>query len=112
MTNLLRSGFIMMVLLSGCGSNGTPTRNNDFTPLTSIQISAATPTIAAHTSTRLSATGNYSGLFTRDITDKVVWSSGSPNVAGFVTASSPNRVTGHIPGTAILTATVGNVSST
>ncbi len=112
MINLLCSGFIMMVLLSGCGWDGTPTRNNDFVPLTSIEIVAVTSTIAAHTSTTLTAKGNFSGIFTRDITDQVTWSSDSPAVAAFVTAASPNRVTGSSPGTATLTATVGSVSAT
>jgi uncharacterized protein YjdB len=111
MANLLWSG-VIMVLLSGCGWNGTPTRNNDITPLTSIEIVAIAPTIAAHTSTRLSVTGNYSGLFTRDITNKVVWSSDTPDVAGFVTPALPSRVTGHVPGSAILTAAMGNISAT
>ncbi|MBW4056416.1 MAG: hypothetical protein HIU83_13640 [Proteobacteria bacterium] len=112
MINLLCSGFIMMVLLSGCGWDGTPTRNNDFVPLTSIEIVAVPSTIAAHTSTTLTAKGNFSGIFTRDITDQVTWSSDSPSVAAFATAASPNRVTGLAPGTATLTATVGSVSAT
>jgi len=112
MSNLFLSGFFIMLLLSGCGFDGTPTRHNDFTPLTSIEITAVPQTIAALTSTKLTATGNFSGLFTRDITDQVVWSSASPNVAEFITAANPNRVTGHIPGTAILTATVGSVTAT
>jgi hypothetical protein len=110
MINLICSGFFIMLALSGCGWNGTPTRSNDFTPLTSIQIIAVSPAIAAQTSTKLSVTGNFSGLFTRDITDQVVWSSDTPTVA---TVVSPNRVTaGLVPGTAILTATVGSVSAT
>jgi len=111
MFNLIWSGIVMLLLVSGCGWNGTPTRNNDFTPLTSIEISAVSPAIAAHTSTTLSVKGNFSGSFTRDITDQVVWSSSSPTVAGFVTAASPNRVTALGPGTAILTATAGGVSA-
>jgi hypothetical protein len=112
MSRLWWSGLIIVLMLSGCGSGGTPTRHNDFTPLTSIEIVAVAPAIAAGSSTRLSVIGNFSGLFTRDITDQVLWSSDSPAVAGFVTASSPSRVTGHSPGTARLTATVGVVSAT
>ena len=118
MINRLWAGVFMVLLLSGCGWDGTPTRNNDFIPLTSIEIVADSPaiavsrTIAAHTSTRLKVNGNFSGRFTRDITDQVVWSSDSSAVAGFASAASPNRVTGLVPGTAILTATVGSVSST
>ncbi len=112
MINLLWSGFIFLVLLSGCGWNGTPTRNNDFIPVTSIEISAISSTIAANTSTRLSVKGNFSGQFTRDITDQVVWSSDAPTVAGFVIGAVPSRVTGIAPGSATLTATTGGVSAT
>ena len=97
----------ILVLASGCSSE-TPTRHNDFAPLTSITISAkAGPSIAVNTSTTLTVIGNFSGEFSRDITDQAVWSSGAPTVAGFVTAGSPNRVSGLAPGTAVLTATVG-----
>ncbi|MBC7963365.1 MAG: Ig-like domain-containing protein, partial [Steroidobacteraceae bacterium] len=112
MINRFWSGFILLLVLSGCGWDGTPTRHNDFTPLTSIEIVAVSTTIAAKTSTRLAVKGNFSGLFTRDITNEAVWSSASPAVAGFITVTSPNRVTGQGPGTAVLTATVGAVSGT
>lgn len=106
----------IILMISACGYNGTPTRKNDFTPLTSIQIFAETPaietskTIATQTSTRLKVIGNFSGLFTDDITDQVVWSSGTPGVAAFITATQPNRVTGQSSGSAVLTATVGNIT--
>jgi hypothetical protein len=112
MFRLLLSGFVFVIMLSGCGNNGAPTRHNDFTPLTSIQIVAVSPTIAALTSTKLSVIGNFSGLFTSDVTNQAVWSSNLPAVAAFVTQGSPNRVSGLTPGTAILTATVGSVSTT
>jgi hypothetical protein len=111
MRNLFWSVSILMLLLSGCGWNGTPTRHIDFVPLTSIEITAVSSTIAANTTTKLTVTGNYSGLF-RDITDQATWSSDAPAVAGFITALEPNRVTGHTPGSAILTATVGGKSAT
>jgi hypothetical protein len=109
--NLFWSGFIFLLLVSGCGWKGTPTRNNDITPLTSIEIIAVSQTIAAHTSTNLSVKGNFSGLYTRDVTDQVTWSSGTPAVAGFITTASPSRVTGIIPGATVLTATVGSVTA-
>lgn len=114
MANLIRSGFIVLLLLSGCGWDGTPTRENDFVPLTSIEISADYSTIAAQTSTKLKVIGNFSGLFSHDVTDQVVWSSGSPLVASFPYATSPNksRVVGSLAGTAIITAKVGSVSAT
>ncbi len=115
MDNLIRSCFILLLLLSGCGWDGTPTRHNDFVPLTSIKISAFYSTIAAQTSTRFTATGDYSGLYTRDITDQVVWSSDSTLVASFPYSTAPNKnqvVGGLAPGgIAIITAKVGSVSA-
>ena len=89
MINLLSSGFLVMLMLSGCGWNGAPTRNNDFTPLTSITISADYPTIALHTSAKLKVTGNFSGLFTRDVTDQVARSSNTPTIAAFSSTVIP-----------------------
>jgi len=109
MINRLLPAFVFMALLSGCGWDGTATRSNDFTPLTSIEIVAESPTIAVHTSTRLTAIGNYSGQFSRDITSQVVWTSVSQAVT--VNAPVPNRVSGQAEGTAVLTATVGTVTA-
>ena len=108
MRNLIWSGLVMAVLLSGCGWSGTASRPNTITPLTSITITAAYSTIAQGTSVKLTATGNYSGLFTRDISDQVTWSSNSntPAVANF-TPNVPNRVAGLAPGSAVLSATLG-----
>ena len=111
MVNLIMSCFILLLLLSGCGWDGTPTRHNDFVPLTSIKISAVYSKIAAQTSTKLTATGDFSGLYTRDITDQVVWSSDVPTVAGFANAAITNRVSGFLPGNATLRATVGGISA-
>ena len=111
MINLFLSGVAILLVLSGCGWDGTPTRNNDFTPLTSIEVVADSASIAAHTSTKLTVKGNFSGLYTRDITDQAAWSSSSLAVADFDDAVSPNRVTGFSPGTAVLTATVRGVSA-
>lgn len=110
MVKRLWSAFIMLVLLSGCGWSGTPTRHNDFTPPTSIEISAGSSVIAAKTSIKLTVKGNYSGQYILDITDQAVWSSNAPAVAEFSAAA--NRVITHSPGTAILTATVKGISST
>jgi hypothetical protein len=113
MINLVWSGLLTLLLLSGCGFDGTPTRTaTDFLPLTSIEITAVSPTIAPGTSTLLKVNGFFSGLSTPiDITAQATWSSASPNVADFITTANPNRVTGKIAGPAILTATVKGVSS-
>ncbi|MDD2853457.1 MAG: Ig-like domain-containing protein [Desulfuromonadaceae bacterium] len=101
----------ILLLLSGCGWDGAPTRINDFVPLTSIKIEAVSGAIAAHTSTKLTAIGDYSGLFSRDISDRVVWASNSPATADFVTPLLPGRVTGLVPGSAVLTATAEGLSA-
>jgi uncharacterized protein YjdB len=112
MIKLFWSGLLTVLLLSGCGWDGTASRPNDFTTLTSIQIVPASTTIAAGTSTKLTVIGSYSGQFTRDVTDQATWSSDDTAVAGFITASSPSRVTGVAKGSAILKATVGGLSAT
>lgn len=116
MNKLVWSGLYVLLLLSGCGGSGTPTRNNDFVPLTSIEIVADSPaiqaskTIAVNTSTRLSVIGHYSGLFTRDITAQATWKS-SDITKVVVNTPIPGRVKGLSTGTATLTASVGSVSS-
>ena len=112
MGKLLWSVFVFMLLLSGCGWNGTPTREDDFSPVTSITISADYSTIATGTSTRLKATGHVSGLGTRDITDKVTWASDTATVAAFNSTVFPSRVKGVAAGSAIVTATMGTLSAT
>lgn len=112
MRNLLWSGLVMALLLSGCGWDGTASRKNDFTPLTSITITADYSTIAQGTSAKLKAMGNFSGYFTDDISDQVTWTSDTKTVADFVTTAAPNRVTGLAPGSAVLTATMKGVSAT
>lgn len=102
--------FLLLVLL-GC-SDATPTRFNDFTPLTSMEITAVPASIAKKTSARLTVIGNFSGLFTRDITSQVVFSSSTPDIADFKTPSVPSRVSGIAAGTALIIATRGTVTAT
>ena len=111
MRNLLWPGVVMAMLLSGCGWSGSASRPNTLPPLTSITISAVYSTIARGTSVQLTATGNYSGQFARDISNEVTWTSNGATVANFVTTTAPNRVTGLAPGSAVLTATMGNISA-
>ncbi|MDD2734827.1 MAG: Ig-like domain-containing protein [Desulfuromonadaceae bacterium] len=114
MINRFWSGLLTVLLLAGCGWDGTPTRPNDFAQLTSITISAVSATIANGTSAKLVATGHFSGQFDRDVTDRAVWSSASPAVADFRYSAAPNknRVTAVTPGTTVVTATVDGVSAT
>lgn len=112
MGKLLWRVFVMMLLVSGCGWDGTPTREDDISPVTSITISADYSTIAKGTSVRLKATGHISGLGTRtrDLTDKVKWSSSTTNAA-FNSTVFPSRVTGVSEGNPVITATYGNLPS-
>ncbi|MDA8427720.1 MAG: Ig-like domain-containing protein [Geobacteraceae bacterium] len=114
MINLLWSGLLTVLLLSGCGWSGTPTRGPEgIIPLSSIAIVPVSSTIAAGTSTTLTAIGYYAGV-PSDITKLVTWSSGNTAAAAFnyTTAPNTNRVTGVAAGSAVITATVGGVSGT
>lgn len=111
MGKLLWSVVVFMLLLSGCGWNGTPTREDDFSPVTSITISADYSTIAKGTSVKLKATGHVSGLGTRDITDKVTWLKDTTGFAEFNSTVFPSRVTGVAAGSAVVTATLGTLSA-
>lgn len=84
-------------MLSGCGSDTSATKDNDFTPLTQIIITSEYPLIADGTTNQLEAIGNYSEIFTRDITDEVNWFSEDSSIAiindeGLVRATSPGTV--------------------
>lgn len=62
------------LLLSLCGcSADDPTRSNTFVPLTSIEVTGTYTSMAAQTVNQYRATGDFSGAFTRDITDEVAW---------------------------------------
>jgi len=99
---------LLLLIVPGCGGD-TPTRNNDFTPVTSIQLVQPLGTIVENTSIQLRAIGDFSGLFTRDITDEVVWSSSDAGIASFaLRPGTVGRVQGVVNGTATLTATAAN----
>ncbi|WP_305045221.1 Ig-like domain-containing protein [Geoalkalibacter sp.] len=104
---------LAVATLSGCGASDDPSRPNTFTPLTALEISAPLARIAQGTSTPLSALGNFSGLFTRDISTEVFWESLDPQVAT-VSNSAPTqgRVTGVAPGTATIRAALDDVEAT
>jgi len=93
--------------LAGCGADD-PTRSNDFLELTSISITSEYDGIANLTDNQFSATGDYSGELSKDITTSVSWRSSDENVlkidsAGLATAVAPGPVT--------LTAALGEVES-
>ena len=82
--------------------------------LQSIAVTPLNPNVALNGTVQLTATGTYSDATTKDITNTVTWSSGSPTVAtvgastGLV-SSAAGATTGQ---TAIITATSGAVTAT
>jgi hypothetical protein len=101
---------VFLLALPGCGTD-SPTRFNTFTPLTSIVITSNVASLPVGTSTQLTATGNFSGLFTRDITNQVIWSSAQPLTADFNPGLLPGRIKALVPGPATVTAVLDGVTS-
>ena len=77
--------------------------------LESIAITPPDPSLAAGTSTQLTATGTYSDGTTADLSATATWSSATPSVA---TVSATGELTGVAVGTSVITAAVGGVSGT
>ena len=75
--------------------------------LSSITVTPANPSINAGNTQGMTATGNYAGRGTQNITSQVTWSSGTPGVA---TVNSTGVVTGVSAGSSVITATLGSVS--
>ena len=90
------------VALCGCGEDSEPSRSNTLVPLTSLETAIEPSSVPTGTYSRITATGNFSGVFTRDLSDEVVWTSSDPAVAtvgeepgdvGVIFANAPGRVT-------------------
>ncbi len=97
--------------LAGCGESDSATRQNTFTPLTSIEVTRTLATIANQTSTPFRAIGNFSGLFTRDITSEVTWTSLDPAVATVSNLpETAGRVTAAAPGNTAVEASLDGVT--
>lgn len=106
------SAVLLLLLLSACGSDNSATRSNNFLPLTSIEVTSNLAQIANLTSAQLTAIGNFSGFFTRDITTEAGWSSSDPTIATVDNQSgSEGRVTAVSPGNVTLTADFGSASA-
>ncbi len=73
----------------------------------SITVTPANPTVVPGGTQALTATANYSGGGTQNVTGQVVWSSGTPSVA---TVGSSGVVTGVGTGTSTITATLNGVA--
>jgi len=103
MPRLLCWLILPLLAISGCGGD-SPSRLNDLTPLTSIQIVLPRSGIVVNSSLQLQAIGNFSGLFTRDITAEVVWSTDEVVASFAAFPALTGRVQGLSPGSATVTA--------
>lgn len=103
MKRLLHLCLAAGLLLAGCGEDSEPTRNNDFVPLTAITVTSGLSRVPAGFSTPFSATGDFSGAFSRLITTEVTWSSSNPAILTF---DQPQNGLGRggAPGTVTVTA--------
>jgi len=90
---------LIIFFLVGCSADN-PNRHNTYAPLTSISVSGTYDVMADGTVNQYTAIGNFSGHFTRDITDEVSWSIQNTAIAevsniegseGLVTANSPGE---------------------
>jgi uncharacterized protein YjdB len=113
MSKLLLPVLVVLLALLGCGEDDQPTRPNDFIPLSSIEIVSQNPSIANLTSNQFTAIGNFSGFFTRDITDQVLWEESSGSAVATISnlAETVGRATAVNPGTTTVTATLDGISA-
>jgi uncharacterized protein YjdB len=72
----------------------------------SIKVTPANPTLVPGATQTLTATANYSGGGTQNVTGQVVWNSLTPTV---VTVNGSGVVTGVAGGTSTITATLNGV---
>jgi len=77
--------------------------------IVSITVTPATASLPIGQTQQMTAMARYADGTTADVTSQVVWSSGSTGVA---TVSATGLVTAMAAGTAVVTATAGNVSGT
>lgn len=105
MNTFLRSTFLtgclaLLGLLAGCNDSSTP-------QLQSLKVSPTQATVTLGTTQQLIVTGIYSDGSAQDLTAKATYTSQSPAVA---TVTTGGLATGVAPGSAIVVASVNNVS--
>ncbi len=92
---------------SQAGISGTVTFTVTAATLSSIAVTPPTPSIQLALTQQLTATGAYSDGTHVDLSAQVTWASATPTVA---TVTSTGLATGLLPGTTVVTATLGAIS--
>jgi len=114
MTMLLRLAVLicLVFITAGCSADD-PTRPNTFIPLTSIEITAEYASMADQTVNQYKAIGDYSGVFTDDITAKVSWriDDKKNEIAVVSDVGTKGLVTALLPGETTVTARFGDFSA-
>jgi len=98
----------LFLVLFGC-STDDPTRHNTFIQLTSIEVSGTYQTMANQTVNQYRAIGDFSGAFTRDITQEASWITDNVFIAS-VNNGMAGLVTAIAPGETSVTAWYGDIS--
>jgi len=98
----------LFLVLFGC-STDDPTRQNTFVPLTSIEVTPTYQSMANQTVNQYRAIGNFSGAFTREITQEAAWSTDNEFIAS-VNTGLAGLVKAHAPGETTVTAWYGDIS--
>lgn len=108
--------FIVMIsmLLTSCGGSGggssTSDTNSSGAALVSIAVTPSNTSIATGATQQFTAIGTYSDSTTPIITGAVTWSSSNTGVATI--SSTSGRATSIAVGSAVISATSGNISGT
>lgn len=110
----MRFSIITLICLifgaTGC-STDDPTRPNTFVPLTSIEVTGTYGTIADMTVDQYTAVGDFSGVFTRDMTAEVAWEIENDTIASVSSINgSEGLVTALSPGQTTITASAGEIA--
>ncbi|CAN7389906.1 beta strand repeat-containing protein [Acidovorax sp. LjRoot194] len=102
---------LILIVLSACGGSGGGASDGPSAPtLSTIEVTSASPSIAAGTTVRLAATAIYSDNSHQDVTSQVAWASANTAVA--TVSPSTGLVTAIAPGAVSLSATLNGKSGT
>src|SRR5260370_10406920 len=109
---------VTLTVTDGLGLSSTPaTTTATITAvvgpaLTSITVTAASPTVAAGSTDQFAATGHYSAGSTQDLTNAANWNSSNTNAASISnTAGAQGLATGRNAGSTNITASLTSVIS-